>query len=186
MKKKKVTKNDDKRKMWIGIAMMLFAVAVSAGTYAYYQTTITGNVTGTVLAWSCKANGVASNFSTTLSNANLKPGANGTIAINVTSTNFAASYAIRITSVTNKPANLKFYQTLTSGTYSDEMTVSTSGTQASGNIAAAANGSSSKTIYYNWPIGTTAETPQFTTANGTMTINFQLICTQANSTPYGA
>lgn len=184
--KKKVTKNDDKRKMLIGIAMMIFAVAVSAGTYAYYQSTITGTASGTILAWSCKGNNVTSNFTTTLSNANLKPGVSGNFTITVTSANFAADYTIRITNVTNKPGNLKFYKTYASSTgYTEEMTVGATGTTAAGTIAAAANGSNTTTLYYNWPIGTSAETPLYTTANGSMVITFQLICTQKNTTPYG-
>jgi len=75
--------NKEKTKLIMGIAMMVFAVAIAGGTYAYYQSTITGTVSGTILAWDC-----VNATSGSLNMNGLKPGSFGTLTFAGKSTNF--------------------------------------------------------------------------------------------------
>jgi len=47
---------------YAGIAILILGIGFAVGTYAYYQTTITGQASGTVLAWWCKANDQSATF----------------------------------------------------------------------------------------------------------------------------
>ena len=56
---------EQKRQRAIIIAIILFLlglILIIAGTYAYYQRTLTGTVTGTIATWNFKANNSASSF----------------------------------------------------------------------------------------------------------------------------
>ena len=61
--------------LYISIAILVLAVGVAFGTFAYYQTTITGTISGTVARWSFKANNQKSTFA--LDFGSLYPGKSG-------------------------------------------------------------------------------------------------------------
>ena len=68
-------KNNNKI-LYISIAILVLAVGIALGTYAYYQTTISGTISGTVAQWSFKANNQTSTFA--LDFGSLYPGKSGT------------------------------------------------------------------------------------------------------------
>ena len=188
MNKKNADKKE-KMKLIMGIALMILSVGLAAGTYAYYQTTITGTASGSIVAWECKTNNSSSSF--TLSMGNLKPGSAGTLALNLSVKNFKALFTVKLSNASNIPANLNFYTNST--TQTSATCLSKTGAAVSGcNLAsttktldATANGSASGTlnIYYNWPLGTTAETPA---PSGAASIKINVTCKQENAAPYGA
>ena len=159
-----------------GLILMVLAIGVAVGTYAYYQSSVTGTVGGTVLAWDCSlgSSGVQATTFTSL-----YPGKNGEITFNV-SASMPVTYQIQITGFTamnsGTHANLKLYQTRTgtspSYTFSSAITTST---VIEGSITGASGGTSSKTIYFNWPYGTTTEAYNSTQAK----FNWQILCTQS-------
>ena len=71
-------KNNNKI-LYISIAILVLAVGLVIGTIAYYQTTISGTITGTVAKWSFKANNQTSTFA--LDFGSLYPGKSGTYYI---------------------------------------------------------------------------------------------------------
>jgi len=173
-----VKTNKEKTKLIMGIAMMVLAVAVAGGTYAYYQTTITGTVSGTILAWDC------TNGSGTLTTAlgNLAPGSTGSFALKVKSTNFKTDITVqlRYQDASNVPANFKLCKDSACGT-----SIAMNGTT---NVTAFSEGGVNKntektyTVYYNWPIGTTPETPIATgTTNKNLNIIYSITCKQSSS-----
>ncbi len=175
----KVVKNDDKKKqktkMIMGIAMMIFAVAIAGGTYAFYQTTISGTVSGTILAWDCN-NG--SDGSGTINLGDLKPGSSGQFTLKAYSTNFKVDLVFKLNTGTNVPSNLKFYKAKSGTNYSSAITLGTNAWTDNG----VAKGSTGKShvVYWNWPIGTSAETPMASgTSNLTVTIPYTITCTQS-------
>ncbi len=156
--------------LYAGIAILVLGIGFAIGTYAYYQTTITGTATGTVLAWDCDAaTGPAS-----VQMPNLYPGDAGSFTITVTS-EITSSYSIKFTGLTHigtdsDRANLKLYQTKNGTSYSSEIV---NNTTISGTVATN-GGTSTKTIYWNWPYGTTGET--YSSAAPTFT--YTVTCTQ--------
>ena len=68
-------KNNNKI-LYISIAILVLAIGIAFGTYAYYQTTISGTISGTVAQWSFKANGQTSSLSIDLGD--IYPGKSGT------------------------------------------------------------------------------------------------------------
>ncbi|MBQ4634598.1 MAG: hypothetical protein IJB71_04550 [Bacilli bacterium] len=68
-------KNNNKI-LYISIAILVLAVGIAFGTYAYYQTTISGTISGNVAKWSFKANGQTSSLSIDLGD--IYPGKSGT------------------------------------------------------------------------------------------------------------
>ena len=68
-------KNNNKI-LYISIAILVLAIGIAFGTYAYYQTTISGTISGNVASWSFKANNQSSTFS--LDFGSLYPGKTGT------------------------------------------------------------------------------------------------------------
>ena len=169
---------NEKRKLIMGIAMMVFAVAVAAGTYAYYQSTISGTVSGTILAWDCTNNtGTSGNINL----GNLKPGSQGNFALKVKSTNFKTDLTVTLKySNSNVPANFKLYKD--SGYATSIAMNGTSAVTAFTENGQAANSEKTFTVYYKWPIGTTAETPIATgTTNKTFAIVYTITCKQSSS-----
>jgi len=176
--------NKEKTKLIMGIAMMVFAVAISAGTYAYYQSTITGTVSGTILAWNCANSGTTS--SGNLSIGDLKPGSSGSFTFKATSTNFKFDVTIQMkyANTANVPGNFKLFK---DSAHSTSIAMATTGgtnatavTAFSDTGIAKGNTGKTYTVYYYWPIGTTAETPIATgTANKTLTINYTITCKQS-------
>ena len=151
-----------------GIVLLVLAIGVAVGTYAYYQSSVSGTVGGTVLAWDCDlgSSGVQTNTFT-----GMYPGSSGSITFNVKSS-ITADFQVKITGFSNMNsgthANLKLYKE--SG-HTNVITTSTN--DLTGSISSN-GGTGSLTIYYYWPYGTASETyssavPSFT---------YQIICTQ--------
>ena len=97
-----------KKFLYAGVAVLVLGIGFAIGTYAYYQTVVTGSGSGTVLYWNCTQN--VTNASTVLNN--LQPDKNGTITFNLNCA-MDADYSIYITSMSNigtgNHANLKLF-----------------------------------------------------------------------------
>ena len=158
-----------------GIAMIVAAIAVSAGTYAYYQSTITGTATGSITAWSFIVNEQPTSFTATLGD--LKPGVSGQIDLNLSAAGSGLAMDVDVTfpSVTNWPANLKLYSASNHAAGS-EITPGTTVIER----ALAANATDTVTVYYDWPIGTTSETPA---TAGEASLAISVVGTQVEPTP---
>ncbi len=190
MKGKKKVKGTDKKNLIMGIAMMVIAVALASGTYAYYVSNITGTVTGTIVQWECKAGNSTSSFDVAMGD--LKPGSSGDLAIALSVKNFQALFTVSLSNATNIPTNMKFYTS--SATKTSATCLSKTGASVSGcNLAsttktldATSSGTASDTlhIYFDWPIGTAAETAPTTSQTASIKIN--VACKQLDKTPYGA
>lgn len=154
--------------LYAGIAILILGIGFAVGTYAYYQTTITGTASGTVLAWNCTANGEESEF--TISLGSLYPGSAGSKDIQIAST-IAADYTITFNSFTNMGSgsshpNLNLYKD------SAHATVINASNTITGSVAA--GGTSTATFYYYWPYGTAAETYNASAPSANITVT----CTQ--------
>ena len=157
-----------------GVILLVVAVGIAVGTYAYYQTTVTGTIGGTVLAWDCSLGSSGVQKATF---ANMYPGTNGTITFNVKS-NITSTFYVYVTGFNSMNSgtrsNLKLYKTRSgsAGAYtfsnaitSTSVTTNTANAAASGTVSSN-GGTGSVTIYYNWPYGTSedyiADAPSFT------------------------
>ena len=149
----------------VGIAMIVAALGLGIGTYAYYQSTITGEISGSITAWSFLVNDQATNFTADLGD--LKPGVSGNITLNLSAaaSGLGVNAVVSFSGKTNWPANLKLYS---DSAKTSEIVVGT--TTISRTLAA--GGSDSVVIYYDWPIGTSAETAPTTsqTASSPITV----------------
>lgn len=187
------TDKKNKSKLIAGIAMMVFAIALSAGTYAFYQSTITGTASGTIVAWECKAGGGASTF--TLDLGNLKPNMTKTVPINLSVKNFKATFKVSLSEIKVGEAypyklhdDVKFYTNATTKTADTCLSRSGSATtdcklaSTSTTLDATSTGSATGEInlYMVWPKGNAEKGP--TTAS-TKKIQVNLTCTQENVTP---
>ena len=157
---------------YAGIAILILGIGFAVGTYAYYQTTVSGNVSGTVLAWQCTANNVGEERSFTLSMGSLYPGSSGSLDITIAST-ISASYQINFVqfhnmgSGSNHP-NLNLY---TDSGHASTALINTS-SHIQGTVAA--GGSDVAHIYYYWPYGTTTEDYNSTAP----WVDITVVCTQ--------
>ena len=154
-----------KKILYAGIAVLVLGIGFAIGTYAYYQTTVTGSASGTVLYWDCTQN--VSNATTVLNN--LYPGKSGSITFNLTCS-MEADYSIYITAQTNMGPgntahpNLNLYKNSATTVSSNIITSSSSSAVATGTLSAGT--ATTVTLYYNWPYGTVEEyktgNPSFT------------------------
>ena len=160
-----------------GIAVLILGIGFAVGTYAYYQTTVTGSTTGTVLAWWCRATGDTAEF--TISLGSLYPGSSGEKSITITSS-MAADYTVQFGTFLNfgdgQPHdNLQLYRVHGSGTsYSSPIhssdVIEGSTTGSNGNYSATV------TFYYYWPYGTAVEDYE----SGAPSTTITLTCKQKN------
>lgn len=140
--------------LYAGAALTVLAIGFAAGTYAYYQNTITGTASGTVLAWNCTANGKGDGEQFTIPLGGLYPGSYGSKTITIASS-ITARYTITFDTFTNMGAgsnhpNLNLYKDsgfATKINASDTIT---------GTITTN-NGKADVTFWYNWPYGTAKE-----------------------------
>ena len=141
-------KNNNKI-LYISIAILVLAIGIAFGTYAYYQTTISGTISGNVAKWSFKANGQTSSL--TIDMGDLYPGTSGAYDIVLSakdsaldvyyelyfSWSFLSQYLYGDSAYTfsfdSCPTPRGRYGTIPAG---EEITL---------------------TFYYNWPYGTYAE-----------------------------
>ena len=71
--------------LYISIAILVLAIGIAFGTYAYYQTTISGTISGNVAKWSFTANGQTSSFNLDLGQ--IYPGVSKTYNIELSAEN---------------------------------------------------------------------------------------------------
>lgn len=140
--------------LYAGASLAVLAIGFAAGTYAYYQNTITGTASGTVLAWNCTANTKGDGEQFTISLGSLYPGSSGSKTITIASS-ILADYKVTFNTFTNMGTgsnhpNLNLYKD--SG-FATKINASDSIT---GEVAA--GGSQTVTFYYNWPYGSAKET----------------------------
>ena len=161
----------------IGIALIVLALIISVGTYAYYRTTVTGNIEGSILAWECTADDEANNFALNLGD--LYPGKTGSWPITLSVRNFEATFTISMNTPVNVD-NLTFThgntQLCSGGSCSGESTVVVDGT-ATGSASATA------TINYEWPLGG-PQTTNIPVTNTASSVIVNIVCTQNNKTPF--
>ncbi len=175
---KKKDKKNEKKKLIIGIAMMVFAVAISVGTYAYYQTTITGTVNVTMLAWDCTNENAQTSAGVSLGD--LAPGSSGSFTFAVKSTNFVTDIEIKMNyqNAANKPANFGLYSDSGHNTPITLSGTSLTDTTVFTHTGVAKNTTTSDTVYWYWS-NDAAEQPLSTTTDLTLQINYTIICKQA-------
>ncbi|MBQ4634248.1 MAG: hypothetical protein IJB71_02755 [Bacilli bacterium] len=141
-------KNNNKI-LYISIAILVLAIGIAFGTYAYYQTTISGTISGNVAKWSFKANGQTSSL--TIDMGDLYPGTSGAYDIVLSAKDSALDVYYE----------LYFgYSNLSQYLYGDSAyTLSFDSCPIpSGRYGTIPAGEEiTLTFYYNWPYGTSAE-----------------------------
>lgn len=162
------------------LVLCMITVCLLSGTLAKYVTTVTGDATATVEAWSFKANGQAA----TMTAVNLKdtvntdagklradhiaPGTSGSFAIEIdpTGSEVGVKYTIAFTDIAEgeMPTNLKFYSDA-GKSQSFDFATGFSDTIAlpSGGIMTATE-KVTETVYWDWPYET-GDTPETKAAN---------------------
>ena len=139
--------------LYAGASLAVLAIGFAAGTYAYYQNTITGTASGTVLAWNCTANTKGDGEQFTISLGSLYPGSSGSKTITIASS-ILADYKVTFNTFTNMGTgsnhpNLNLYKD------SGFATKINASDTIDGEVTA--GGTENVTFYYNWPYGTAKE-----------------------------
>lgn len=135
--------------LYAGAALAVLAIGFAAGTYAYYQNTITGTASGTVLAWNCTANSKPEGETFTGA---LYPGKGGPLKITIASS-ILADYKVTFNNIKNMGTgsvhpNLNLYKKYNTSTKTYTEVINDSET-IPGEVAA--GGTEEVTFYYNWP-----------------------------------
>ena len=136
--------------LYAGIAILILGIGFAVGTYAYYQSTVSGTIGGTVLAWQCTVDNQESSF--TISLGNLYPGSSVEKTITLRSS-IDAEYTITFESFTNMGSesthpNLNIYKD------SAHSTVINTSSTITGNITGGSSAGTPVTLYVYWPYGT--------------------------------
>ena len=185
--KKPTGMSKEKKSIIAGLALIVAAAGISAGTYAFYQSTIKGTASGTIVAWECKAGGGASTF--TLDLGNLKPNITKTIPINLSVKNFKAKFDIKLSGATNLPSAINFYTAATNQSADNCLSKDYKNTTTSCKLAststtldATTSGTANGTVnlYMVWPKGSAEKGPS---AASTAKITVNVTCTQQNQKP---
>lgn len=139
--------------LYAGASLAVLAIGFAAGTYAYYQNTITGTASGTVLAWNCTANTKGDGEQFTISLGSLYPGSSGSKTITIASS-ILADYKVTFNTFTNMGTrsnhpNLNLYKD------SGFATKINASDTIDGEVTA--GGTEDVTFYYNWPYGSAKE-----------------------------
>ena len=144
-------KNNNKI-LYISIAILVLAIGIAFGTYAYYQTTISGTISGNVAKWSFKANGETSSFNLDLGN--LYPGVSNTynIELSAEDSDLDVYYEVFIEGSFS-------YETRYNLLYWDSSyTIPIQYCKTKGKYGIISAGEDVIiTLYFNWPYGTAAE-----------------------------
>ena len=139
--------------LYAGASLAVLAIGFAAGTYAYYQNTITSTASGTVLAWNCTANTRGDGEQFTISLGSLYPGSSGSKTITIASS-ILADYKVTFNTFTNMGTgsnhpNLNLYKD------SGFATKINASDTIDGEVTA--GGTEDVTFYYNWPYGSAKE-----------------------------
>ena len=158
--------------LYISIAILVLAVGIAFGTYAYYQTTISGTISGNVAKWSFTANGETSSFNLDLGD--VYPGKSGTYYIELSAENSELDvyYELRNDGVDYYTS----WKNYLSWDLNDEHTYGIYGTIPAGSKI-------SVPIYLNWPYGEYAEEYYGNTTPQVITIIAQQLTGYTGSTP---
>jgi len=180
---------ENKKKKSLILIVLILLVGVTCGyvasTYAKYTTEITGNNgTAIVAAWNFEADNENQTIEielaetvdeSTLIDERIAPGTSGEFQVALVNTSeVGADFVVALTSITNKPTNLKFYKTRSGSagayTYSNEITPGT--TEITGQLAAEDSTGLNVPIYWVWAYETTeiATNDPIDTANGENTL----------------
>ncbi|MBQ4634599.1 MAG: hypothetical protein IJB71_04555 [Bacilli bacterium] len=146
-------KNNNKI-LYISIAILVLAIGIALGTYAYYQTTISGTISGNVAKWSFTANGETSSLNLDLGD--LYPGVSGTYNIELSAENSELDvyYELYIEEL-NTRGTLFWDANYSIGLYSYNSSLHGMARGIYGTIPAGSK--ISIPIYLNWPYGDSAE-----------------------------
>ena len=157
----------------MGLAMMIAAIGLGVGSYAYYQSTLTGTVSGSIRAWSFLVNESPTTFTAQLGN--LYPGASGQIDLDLSAeaSGLDVEAVVSFSGLSNWPANLHLYK---NAGHSELITVGT--TTITKTITA--GHSDTVTIYYDWPYGTSVEDGP--SSNQSASFNITVVGTQVERT----
>jgi len=152
----------------MGIAMMVAAIGLGVGTYAYYQTTLSGTVEGTITAWSFKVENSPTTFTATLGD--LYPGKSGSISLGLSAegSGLPVRAVVSFSGLSGWPAGLKLYQQA-----GNQGLITVGTTTITKDIAA--GGTETVTIFYDWPYGTAEEGPS---TSQTASVNITVVGTQ--------
>lgn len=172
---------------FVALALTLITTCLMSGTLARYTSTVSGNGTASVAAWSFKANGETASMAnvaltdTTLNSkvttGKIAPGTDGSfdVSLDGSGSDVTIDYVIKIDDITNKPANLKFY---TDSAFSEELNLTTGLT---GSIALNALATPVvKTVYWQWVYG--SEVVDNGDAGKAMTFTISVTGTQSDPT----
>lgn len=180
---------ENKKKKSLILIVLILLVGVTCGyvasTYAKYTTEITGNNgTAIVAAWNFEDDNENQTIEielaeavdeSTLVDERIAPGTSGEFQVALVNTSeVGADFVVALTSITNKPTNLKFYKTRSGSagayTYSNEITPGT--TEITGQLAAEDSTGLNVPIYWVWAYETTetATNDPIDTANGEDTL----------------
>lgn len=180
----------NKRKTALVVAFIVAGVAIlglAAAVYAKYISSITKTGTATVAKWAFTTDNESGNVTCRLDETydpdtlvanKIAPGTSGYCPIEISNANteVGVHYKIEPSTVTNKPANLKFY---TDSAHQNEIT----GSVAKEGDLAPNTAATTVYIYWNWAYEDstdaydTADTTDGTNAN-TMTMTFDVTGTQ--------
>lgn len=127
-----------------------------SGTYAKYTAQLSGNGTATVAKWNFDTDNSISTLSinldgtvdaSTLVANRIAPGTSGSFGINLKNTNseVGANFTVSLGTITNVPANLKFYK---DNTYTTQITPGSS--TITGQLAAGDSTGVTVNIYWRW------------------------------------
>ena len=148
----------NKKSLMIIVLLLLVGLTCGyvASTYAKYTSTITGSGTATVAKWAFSTDNATQNITialnptvdaTTLVNDRIAPGTSGSFNIALVNTNseVGVDFTITLDSITDKPANLKFYK---DSSYNTELTPGT--TTITGQLVAEDSTGVTVPIYWRW------------------------------------
>ncbi len=161
----------------MGVAMIVAALVIGIGTYAYYVSSVTGTVSGTIDAWSFIVNTKGEGQTFTATMGDLKPGVSGSfnLILAADASDLDVDAVVSFSNTQNWPTKLKLY-TDSSHASSAEITVGT--TTISRTIT---HGTSTTVpIYYYWDYAG-AETPLSTTTDLTASVDIEVVGTQSAS-----
>ena len=165
--------------LYAGIAILILGIGFAVGTYAYYQNTVTGQVSGTVLAWWCKGPNDSASF--TISLGSLYPGSEGTKTIDITSS-MAATYTVTFGTFTNMGSGsnhpyLNLYKTHSGTSYTDLIVAGETITGSTTYDSTSGSYKGTATFYYYWPYGNQVDTYN----SAAPSVPVEILCTQQNA-----
>lgn len=171
------------------VLFLIGTILLVSGAYAYYRSTITGEVIGTVAVWQFDANNTsASSFnivltpdanSTSTESSTIAPDTSGsfTLSLSTADSDLAADYIITFSNFSNVPANLTFYN---DSAFTQVTNIAGNGYSISGTLDAHDN--FSKTIYWKWPYGDeTSVNADNASKNTAVSFTANIVGTQHNS-----